>query len=52
MYCFSIPASIAKAAAVTSNGAKTFFAKGTAIFINGLANSLNMILKIHQIELL
>ena len=38
MFFFLILASIAEAAAVTPNGAKTFFAKGTAIFINGPAN--------------
>ena len=38
---FSIPASIAEAAAVIPNGAKTFFAKGIATFINGPANLLN-----------
>ena len=41
MYFFLIPASIAEAAAVISNGAKTFFAKGIAIFINGPAGLLN-----------
>ena len=35
------PASIAKAAAVIPNGAKTCFAKGIAIFNNGPANLLN-----------
>ena len=38
---FSIPASIAETAAVIPNGAKTFFARGTANFINGPANLLN-----------
>ena len=38
---FSIPASIAEAAAVISNGAKIFFAKGNATYINGPANLLN-----------
>ena len=38
---FGIPASIAEAAAVNLNGAKTFFAKGIATFINGPANLLN-----------
>ena len=38
MYFFLIPASIVEAAAVIPNGAKTFFAKGTAIFINGPGN--------------
>ena len=37
---FSIPASIAEAAAVIPNGPKTFFAKGIAIFRNGPANLL------------
>ena len=32
---FSIPASIAEAAAVIPNGTKTFFAKGIATFFNG-----------------
>ena len=41
MYFFWIPASIAEAAAVIPNGAKIFFAKGTATFINGPANLLN-----------
>ena len=41
MHFFWIPASIAEAAAVIPNGAKTFFAKGTTIFINGQANLLN-----------
>ena len=38
---FSIPASIAEAAVVIPNGAKIFFAKGIAIFINRPANLLN-----------
>ena len=38
---FWIPASIAEAAAVIRNGAKTFFANRTATFINGPANLLN-----------
>ena len=38
---FCIPASNAEAAAVIANGAQTFFAKGTASFINGPANLLN-----------
>ena len=38
---FLIPAAIAEAAPVIPNGAKTFFAKGIAIFINGPANLLN-----------
>ena len=37
---FWIPASIAEAAAVVPNRAKTFFAKGIATFINGPANLL------------
>ena len=37
---FSIPASIAEAVAVIPNEAKTFFAKGFAIFRNGPANLL------------
>ena len=41
MYFFWIPASIAEAAAVIPNGAKTFFAKAIATFINGPANLLN-----------
>ena len=36
-----IPASIAEAASVFLNGAKIFFAKGNATFINGHANLLN-----------
>ena len=38
---FWIRASTAEAAAVIPNGAKTFFAKGIATFINGPANLLN-----------
>ena len=42
MYFFSwIPASIAEAVVVIPNGAKTFFAKGIAVFINGPANLVN-----------
>ena len=41
MYFFWIPTSIAEAAAVNPNGAKTFFAKGMAIFIDGPAILLN-----------
>ena len=41
MYFFWIPASIAEAAAVIPNGAKTSFAKGIATLINGSANLLN-----------
>ena len=41
MYFFLIPASNAEAAAVITNGAKKFFAKGSATFINGPANLLN-----------
>ena len=37
---FWIPASIAEAAGVITNGAQTFFAKGVATFINGTANLL------------
>ena len=38
---FLIPASITEAAAVITNGAKTFFAKGIATFINEPVNLLN-----------
>ena len=41
MYFFLIPAPIAEAGAVISNGAKTFFAKRIATFISGVANLLN-----------
>ena len=41
MYLFWIPASVAEAAAVILNGAKTFFAQGIATFINGHADLLN-----------
>ena len=41
MYFFSIPTSIAQAAAVIFIDAKTFFAKGVATFINGPAHLLN-----------
>ena len=41
MNFFLIPASIAEAAAGIPNGAKTFFAKRIATFINGPANLLN-----------
>ena len=41
MFFFSIPPSIAKAAAVIPNDAKTIFAKGVATFINGPAHLLN-----------
>ena len=41
MYFFLIPASNAEAGAVIPNGAKTFFAKGSATFINGPANLLS-----------
>ena len=51
MHFFGIPVLIAEAAAVIPNGAKTFFAKGIAIFINGPANLLNNDPKILQIEL-
>ena len=39
--CCWIPASIAEAAAAIPNGAKTFFAKRIATFINGPVNLLN-----------
>ena len=38
MYFLLNPASFAEAAAVIPNGAKTFFAKGIATFINRPAN--------------
>ena len=38
---FWIPESIAEAAAVIPNGAKTYFAKGIATFINEPASLLN-----------
>ena len=38
---FRISVSIAEAAAVIPKGAKIFFAKGTATFINGPASLLN-----------
>ena len=41
MLFFLIPASIAEAATVIPYGAKTFFAKGIATFINGSSNLLN-----------
>ena len=41
VFFFLILASIAEAAAVSPNGAKTFFAKAIATFINGPANLLN-----------
>ena len=41
MYFSWIPASIVEAAAVILNGAKRFFAKGIATFINGPANLFN-----------
>ena len=41
MFFFLIPASIAEGVAIIPNGAKTFFAKGTASFINGPANLLS-----------
>ena len=40
MFFFWIPASNAEVAAIIPNDA-TFFAKGTAIFINGTASLLN-----------
>ena len=48
MYFLGIPASIAEAAAVILNGAKTFFAKGITL---DLLIYLLMILKILQTEL-
>ena len=39
--CIWIPASIAEAAAKIPNGAKIFFARGTATLVNGPANLLN-----------
>ena len=39
--CIWITASIAEAAAKIPNGAKIFFARGTATLINGRANLLN-----------
>ena len=41
VFFFCTPSSNAVAAAVIPNGAKTFFAKGIATFINGPANLLN-----------
>ena len=41
VFFFWITASIAEAAAVILNGAKTFFAKGIATFINQPADLLN-----------
>ena len=41
MYIFLITASMAEAAAVIPNGAKIFFANGSATFINGPAILLN-----------
>ena len=38
---FWTPASITEAAAINPNGAKTFFAKGIATFINGPTNLFN-----------
>ena len=46
-FFFLIPASIAEAAAVITNGAKTFFGKGIGTFSNGPANLLNNDLKNH-----
>ena len=51
MHFFGIPVLIAEAAAVIPNGAKTFFAKGIATFINGTANLLNNDPKLLQIDL-
>ena len=50
-FFFWISVAIAEAAAVIPNGAKTFFGKGIATFINGPANLLNNNLKILKIEL-
>ena len=41
MFFFLIPASVAETAAVIPNGAKIFFAKGIATFINGSATLLS-----------
>ena len=41
MHFFLISASVAEAAAVIPNDAKTFFATGITTFINGPANLLN-----------
>ena len=41
MFFFWTPASITEAGTVIPNGAKIFFAKGIATFINGPANLLN-----------
>ena len=41
IFFLCVPACITEAAAIIHNGAKTFFAEGTATFINGLTNSLN-----------
>ena len=41
VFVFWIPASIAEAAAVIPNVAKTFFAKGIATSVNGPTNLLN-----------
>ena len=51
MYFFGIPASIAGAAAVIPNGAKTFFAKGIATSLMHQPIYVIMIAKILQIEL-
>ena len=40
-FVFWIPASIAEAAAVISNGAKKFLVEGIATFVNEPANVLN-----------
>ena len=50
MYYFWFPASNTEAAAVIPKGAKTFFAKGIATFINEPANSLNNDPKMLQTE--
>ena len=49
MYFFGIPVSIGEA--VIPNGAKIFFARGAATFINGPAILLNNEPKILQFEL-
>ena len=51
MYFFGIPVSIGEVVAVIPNGAKIFFARGAATFINGPAILLNNEPKILQFEL-
>ena len=51
LFIFWGPESIAEAAAVIPNGAKTFSATGIATFINGTANLLNNDPKLLQIDL-